>query len=64
MVYLISCIYDIYIYTSQEKADDIRQEKERRERGQKMEQTQEDRAKAQRKRDADKVGGICHMSLS
>ncbi|KAJ1402087.1 hypothetical protein B484DRAFT_405513 [Ochromonadaceae sp. CCMP2298] len=39
----------------QEKVDAIRLEKERRERGQKMEQTQDERQRAQRKRDADKA---------
>jgi hypothetical protein len=39
----------------QEKADEIRKEKERRERGQKIDETLEERQRLQRKRDNEKL---------
>jgi hypothetical protein len=49
------------------KAEEIKREKERRERGQKMEATDEERKKAQRKREIDRqmkekeVGVMCYL---
>jgi hypothetical protein len=42
-------------FSPQEKADEIRKEKERRERGQKIDETLEERQRLQRKRDNEKL---------
>lgn len=44
----------LWLCFAQEKAEEIRKEKERRERGQKIDETLEERQRLQRKRDAEK----------